>query len=135
MKRRGVIAALAGAAVSAFGARAQVGAMRVVGLLSSRAAEESSDLVDSFRKGLRQLGFVESRDVRIEFRWAGGHYDRLPTLASELVGVPVEALFAAGGSPSALAAKAATSTVPIVFVTSDPVGSGLVASLDRPGGN
>jgi putative ABC transport system substrate-binding protein len=84
---------------------------------------------------LRQTGFVEGENVDIAFRWADGRYGRLQALASELVDLPVAALFAAGGSPAALAAKTATSTIPVIFITSDPVSLGLVASLNRPGGN
>jgi putative tryptophan/tyrosine transport system substrate-binding protein len=115
--------------------RAQQTAMPVVGFLSSRSPAESSSLVESFRKGLRQIGLVEGQNAAITFRWAEGRYERLPALASELVDLPVAVLFAAGGSPTALAAKAATSTIPVVFITSDPVGLGLVASLSHPGGN
>ena len=135
MKRRTFIALIGSAAVSPLVARAQQKPMPVVGFLSSRSPSESSGAVDSFRKGLRQIGFVEGQSVVIAFRWAEGRYDRLPALASELIDLPVAALFAAGGSSAALAAKGATSTIPIVFVSSEPVGMGLVASLSHPGGN
>ena len=135
MKRRTFIALIGSAAVSPLVARAQQKSMPVVGFLSSRSPSESSGAVDSFRKGLRQIGFVEGQSVLIAFRWAEGRYDRLPALASELIDLPVAALFAAGGSSAALAAKGATSTIPIVFVSSEPVGMGLVASLSHPGGN
>ncbi|OKO75180.1 hypothetical protein AC629_34255 [Bradyrhizobium sp. NAS80.1] len=115
--------------------RGQRAATPVVGFLSGRSLSESAGLIDSFRKGLRQSGFVEGQNVNIAFRWADGRYERLPALASELVDLPVAGLFAAGGSPAALAAKAATSTIPVVCLTTDPVGLGLVASLSHPGGN
>ena len=92
-------------------------------------------MVASFREGLREAGFVEGRNVAISFRWAEGDYQRLPAMASELVALRVAVLFAAGGPPAALAAKAATSTIPIVFSASDAVRHGLVTSLARPGGN
>jgi putative tryptophan/tyrosine transport system substrate-binding protein len=136
MRRRELIGLIGGAAAGwPFTTRAQQRAMPVVGFLSSRSPSESSGAVDSFRKGLRQIGFVEGQSVAIAFRWAEGRYDRLPALASELVDLPVAALFAAGGSSAALAAKAATSTIPVVFVSSDPVSLGLVGSLSHPGGN
>ena len=108
----------------------------VIGFLSSRAPGESASVVAAFRAGLREQGFIEGQNLAIAFRWAEGDYKRLPTLAAELVGLRVALLFAAGGPPSALAAKAATSIIPIVFsAASDPVRLGLVASLSRPGGN
>jgi len=107
----------------------------VVGFLSSRSPGESAELVGAFRKGLRQIGFFEGQNVIITFRWAEGHYDRLPALASDLVDVHAAVIFSAGGSPTAIAAKAATSSIPIVFVASDPVLLGLVRSLNQPGGN
>jgi putative ABC transport system substrate-binding protein len=110
--------------------------MPVIGFLSSRSPGESAGVVAAFREGLREIGFIEGQNLTIAFRWAEGRYDRLPALAAELTGLRVALLFAAGGPPSALAAKAATSTIPIVFsAASDPVRLGLVASLNRPGGN
>jgi putative tryptophan/tyrosine transport system substrate-binding protein len=110
--------------------------MPVIGFLSSRSPGESAGLVAAFRDGLRETGFVEGRNLAIAFRWAEAHYDRLPVLAAELVGLPVTVLFSAGGPPSAFAAKAATSTIPIVFsAVFDPVEIGLVLSLNQPGGN
>ena len=117
-------------------AHAQQPAMPMIGFLSSRSPGESSGLVGAFRQGLREAGFAEGQNLAITFRWAEGRYDRLPALAVELVDLRVAVILAAGGSPSALAAKAATSTVPIVFsAVSAPVQLGLVASLNRPGGN
>lgn len=110
--------------------------MPVIGFLSSRTASDTEYLVAAFRRGLAEQGYVEGRNLRIVFRWADGQYDRLPALAAELVALRVDVLFAAGGPPSALAAKAATTKIPIVFsAASDPVRIGLVASLNRPGGN
>ena len=96
----------------------------------------SAGVLAAFYQGLREAGFVEGQNVQIAFRWAEGHYDRLPALAADLVSLPVTAIFAAGGQPSTFAAKAKTSTIPIVFsAVSDPVQLGLVVSLNRPGGN
>jgi putative ABC transport system substrate-binding protein len=140
MRRReflGVLAwAIAAPGYIAATAQAQRPAMPVIGFLSSRSQGESTDVVAAFRQGLRESGFVEGQNLAIAFRWGEGHADRLPALASELVSLRVSLLFAAGGPPAALAAKTATSKIPIVFsAASDPVKLGLVESLNRPGGN
>jgi hypothetical protein len=124
MRRRDFITALAGAAAIPLAARAQQ--LPVIGFLSSRSPGESAALVLAFRNGLREAGFVEGQNLTIAFRWAEGRYERLPGLAAELVGLRVNVLFTAGGTPSAVAAKAATSSIPIVFsALSDPVRRGV----------
>ena len=107
----------------------------MIGFMSGRSPEESQSVLAAFRKGLSEGGLVEGKNVLIEFRWARGDFNRLPAFASELVSKQVARIVAAGGDPSALAAKAATSIIPIVFGSSDPIKAGLVASLNRPGGN
>jgi ABC-type uncharacterized transport system substrate-binding protein len=136
MRRREFIALLASVGPCPFTVSAQQTAMPVIGFLSSRSPAESAYVLTAFREGLREAGFVEGQNLAIEYRWAEGDYGRLPTLASELVGLRLTLLFTAGGTPSALAAKAATSTIPIVFsAVTDPVRHGLVTSLAQPGGN
>ena len=142
MRRREFITFLGGAAAAPapamlwpLAARAQQPAMPVVGFLSSVSVAAGPQNVAGFHQGLHEAGSQVDRNVAVEYRWAGGQYDRLPALAREFVSRPAAAILAAG-LPSAVAAKAATATIPIVFVTdADPVQQGIVGSLNRPGGN
>jgi len=137
VKRREFITLLGGAAATwPLAARAQQSSLPVIGFMSGRSTADSGYLAEAFRQGLRDTGYVEGESIGIEYRWANGDYDRLPGFASDLLQRNVLVLVAVGGDPSPVAAKKATSTVPIVFgMGGDPVKAGLVASFNRPGGN
>ena len=135
MRRREFISLVGGAAAWPLAVQAQA-AMPVIGFLGSETASLWDDRLAAFRQGLGETGFVEGRNVAIEYRWAEGHNDRLPMLAADLVQRQISALVVLGGTASTLAAKSATTTIPVLFrIAVDPVETGLVTSLNRPGGN
>jgi putative ABC transport system substrate-binding protein len=136
MRRRELMLLLGGAMTAARGLRAQQKAMPVIGYLNGTSPGPAAPFVAAFRHGLSETGYVEGQSVAIDYRWAEGDYYRLPAIAADLVGRKVDLIAASGGPASALAAKSATSIIPIVFVSGDDaVAAGLVASLARPGGN
>lgn len=136
MKRRAFLVGAAGALIAPLPTAAQQAALPVIGFLHSGSPEPNARRLAGFRQGLADSGFVEGRNLAIEYRWANGQNDRLPELAADLIGRPVAVMVAVSSQPATLAAKAATTTIPIVFTwPGDPVDVGLVASLARPGGN
>jgi putative tryptophan/tyrosine transport system substrate-binding protein len=135
-RRREFITLLGGAAAWPFGASAQQPAMPVVGFLDSRSSDAMTSRLSAFRQGLKEVGFAEGENVKVEYRWAENKADRLPEMAAELVRLRSAVIVTTGGPPAALAAKAATTTIPVVFlVGEDPTRLGLVSSVARPSGN
>ena len=136
MRRRDFITLVGGAAAWPVVVRAQQAAAPVIGFLNSASPQAWENYVAGFRAGLKEAGYVDGQNVTIAFRWAEGHYDRLPGMAADLVRRKVAVMVSTGGEPSVLAAKAATATIPIVFTSGiDPVRAGYVSSLSHPGGN
>ena len=137
MRRRDFIALISGSAVTwPLAARAQQQTMPVIGYLNSGAPDRQAPMTRGYLQGLAEMGFIEGRNLTIEYRWASGHYDQLPTMVADLISRRVSVIDAVAGSAPGLAAKAATTTIPIVFQTgSDPVRDGLVSSINRPTGN
>jgi len=136
MRRRKFITLFGSAAVWPLAARAQHPTLPVIGFLSANMRSQSDNLIAAFRRGLAQSGYIEGQNVAVEYRWSEGKYSRLPALAAELAARPVTVIAVPDTTPGALAAKAATNSIPIVFGTGgDPVQLGLVSSLNRPGGN
>jgi ABC-type uncharacterized transport system substrate-binding protein len=136
LRRRDFLIFVGGSAAWPMAARAQNASLPVIGFLHSAGPHDAAQTAAGFRRGLRDAGFIDGQNIRVEYRWGRGHYEQLPALAKELTDLPVSLIVAGGGSPAVLAAKSATSTIPIVFVMSgDPVKLGLVASVNRPGAN
>jgi hypothetical protein len=135
VRRRELVLLLGGVMMTAPAVRAQQKAMPVIGILGSGAPRAFAPAVAAFLQGLGETGYVEGQNVTIEYRWAEGRYDRLPSLAADLVTRKVDGIAAIGGTPPALAAKDATATIPIVFGVGDAIELGLITSLARPGGN
>jgi putative tryptophan/tyrosine transport system substrate-binding protein len=136
MRRRDFLALVGGTTTWPVAAMAQKSTTPVLGFLHSRGPEDAAYLVAGFRRGLRDAGYIDGQNIRIEYRWANGHYEQLTSLAQELVRVPVSLIIAGGGAPAVMAAQAATPTIPIIFVMSgDAVKLGLAESINRPGKN